>query len=151
MKENEEAIKKSKEDAARKVIEEILVKCENTKELETQPDNEIGEKDTVQMHGIGRLVKFARNRTRISKQVLAEQCNISTHLLSDIENGYVMPTFEMISKVARTTGLPIAFFDPSEETAEEKKILTLYATLTKRKRVFIIELMKRLDELHLNL
>ena len=55
---------------------------------------------------IGRRIREERKAAKLSQAALAERINLSTQYISHIENGYKMPSLEVVLKVMKVLHIP---------------------------------------------
>ncbi|MBI5445227.1 MAG: helix-turn-helix transcriptional regulator [Deltaproteobacteria bacterium] len=80
--------------------------------------------------GIGGKVRELRQKRRLTLQDLSEKTGLSKPLLSQVENGHVMPPVATLLRIARALEVGIAHFFQAEE--QEEKIALTRASERKR-------------------
>lgn len=80
--------------------------------------------------GIGSKVRELRQKRRLTLQDLSDKTGLSKPLLSQVENGHVMPPVATLLRIARALDVGIAHFFQGEE--KEEKIALTRASERKR-------------------
>lgn len=68
--------------------------------------------------GIGKKIKAARLKKKLTQQALADLVGITKSHISKIENGLTTPSLVTLSKIAKALGSPISWFVEQEEHGE---------------------------------
>ncbi len=85
---------------------------------------------------IGRCIRIHRNNQRLTQEFLAEQAELTTNYLGQIERGEKNPTIHMLKKITVALGMPLSDLvlqaeDLDQHTSASTQHLRAYAFLRK--------------------
>lgn len=72
---------------------------------------------------VGERIKRAREALRLSQAALAEAVGVQTNTVWRWENQRATPDVEVISQIAQTLGVPVAYFFCETEKSEGKNVV----------------------------
>jgi transcriptional regulator with XRE-family HTH domain len=75
----------------------------------------MSEKDRRDFSPIGKKLRTARLRRRLSLRELAERAEVSASLLSKVENGKANPSVRSLHSIAEALVVPVNYFFPEDE------------------------------------
>jgi DNA-binding XRE family transcriptional regulator len=100
-------------DSAQRGFREILEQSSGRVQQFCAPDEPNGIDGWITF--ISRKVKEARENAKLTQTQLEEMTGLPQSHISRLENGVHSPSALTLEKIAKATGLPLTFFDPSHE------------------------------------
>lgn len=89
-------------------------------------------------------LKAYRKKAGLSQQQLAEQCDIATNYLSEIERGLKFPSIELIERISSTLNTPayLFFIDDKTDFATDLLVEKRYQEFSEKLQTQISDLLK---------